>query len=87
MDANPDQRPTSDELNETLNFWYYSYDGNNYYQEEERFEPEAIYASRVFTFNNLPKPVNSSVITSYLNDEDTNKDSQDSKLFDLEIPN
>ncbi|GET53395.1 kinase-like domain-containing protein [Rhizophagus irregularis DAOM 181602=DAOM 197198] len=114
MDANPDQRPTSDELNETLNFWYYSYDDNNYYQEEERFgykgekikamfdeadkeipnistlyekNPDAIYASRVFTFNNLPKPVNSSVITSYLNDEDDNKDSQDSKLFDLEIPN
>ncbi|RGB41385.1 kinase-like domain-containing protein [Rhizophagus diaphanus] len=45
--------------------------------------PDAIYTSRVFTFNNLPKPINSSIITSYL-DEDS-KDCQDSKLFDLEI--
>ncbi|GES80900.1 kinase-like domain-containing protein [Rhizophagus clarus] len=49
--------------------------------------PDAIYTSRVFTFNNLPKPVNSSIITSYLNEEEENKDCQDSKLFDLEIPN
>ncbi|PKC00088.1 kinase-like protein [Rhizophagus irregularis] len=43
---------------------------------------DAIYTSRVFTFNNLPKPVNSSIITSYLDD---NEDCQDSQLFDLEI--
>ncbi|RGB32996.1 kinase-like domain-containing protein [Rhizophagus diaphanus] len=50
--------------------------------------PDAIYTSRVFTFSNLPKPVNSSIITSYLNDDDEeNKDCQDSKLFDLEVPN
>ncbi|CAB5321321.1 unnamed protein product [Rhizophagus irregularis] len=48
-------------------------------------DPDAIYTSRIFTFSNLPKPVNSSTITSYL-DED-NKDCQDSKLFDLEVPN
>ncbi|RGB23104.1 kinase-like domain-containing protein [Rhizophagus diaphanus] len=49
--------------------------------------PDAIYTSRVFTFSNLPKPVNSSIITSYLEDEEDNKDCQDSKLFDLEVPN
>jgi serine/threonine protein kinase len=32
--------------------------------------PDAIYTSRVFTFSNLPKPVNSSIITSYLNEEE-----------------
>ncbi|CAB4443333.1 unnamed protein product [Rhizophagus irregularis] len=48
---------------------------------------DAIYTSRVFTFSNLPKPVNSSIITSYI--EEDNKDCQDSKLFklfDLEVP-
>ncbi|CAB4422464.1 unnamed protein product [Rhizophagus irregularis] len=30
--------------------------------------PGAIYTSRKFTFSNLPKPVNSSIITSYLKD-------------------
>ncbi|GBC21842.2 kinase-like domain-containing protein [Rhizophagus irregularis DAOM 181602=DAOM 197198] len=50
--------------------------------------PDAIYTSRVFTFSNLPKPVNSPIVTSYLNDDDEeNKDCQDSKLFDLEVPN
>ncbi|RGB23168.1 kinase-like domain-containing protein [Rhizophagus diaphanus] len=43
--------------------------------------PDAIYTSRLFTFNNLTKPVNSSLTTSYL-DEENNKDS---KLFDLEV--
>jgi serine/threonine protein kinase len=34
-------------------------------------DPDAIYVSRAFTFNNLlPKPVNSSIITSYLNEEE-----------------
>ncbi|CAB4445191.1 unnamed protein product [Rhizophagus irregularis] len=47
--------------------------------------PDAIYSSRLFTFNNLTKPVNSSIITNYLNDEENNKDCQDSHLFDLEI--
>jgi serine/threonine protein kinase len=32
-------------------------------------DPNAIYTSRLFTFNNLTKPVNSSIITSYLEDE------------------
>jgi serine/threonine protein kinase len=33
-------------------------------------DPNAIYTSRQFTFNNLTKPVNSSIITSYLDDKD-----------------
>ena len=32
-------------------------------------DSDAIYTSRTFTFSNLPKPINSSIITSYLNDE------------------
>ncbi|RGB37019.1 kinase-like domain-containing protein [Rhizophagus diaphanus] len=36
--------------------------------------PDAIYTSRLLTFNNLTKPVNSSIMTSYLNDEENNKD-------------
>ena len=36
-------------------------------------DPDAIYTSRVFTFSNLPKPINSSFITSYLNDEENNE--------------
>ena len=36
-------------------------------------DPDAVYTSRVFTFNNLSKPVNSSIITSYLNEEENNK--------------
>ncbi|GBC46736.2 kinase-like domain-containing protein [Rhizophagus irregularis DAOM 181602=DAOM 197198] len=47
--------------------------------------PDAIYTSRLFTFNNLTKPINSSLITSYLDDEKNNKDGQDSQLFDLEV--
>ncbi|CAB4399780.1 unnamed protein product [Rhizophagus irregularis] len=43
---------------------------------------DAIYTSRLFTFDNLTKPVNSSIITSYLDDEENNEDSQ---LVDLEV--
>ncbi|EXX76743.1 polo kinase CDC5 [Rhizophagus irregularis DAOM 197198w] len=32
--------------------------------------PDAIYTSRLFSFNNLSKPINSPIITSYLNEED-----------------
>ena len=89
MNANPNQRPTSDELLSMLKFWRNS----EYYQKKEEFgykgkevknmfkesdkeipnistlykkDPDAIYTSRAFTFSNLPKPVNSSNITSYL---------------------
>ncbi|POG77168.1 kinase-like domain-containing protein [Rhizophagus irregularis DAOM 181602=DAOM 197198] len=43
--------------------------------------PNAIYTSRLFTFNNLTKPINSSLITSYLDDEGC----PDPLLFDLEV--
>ncbi|CAB4399781.1 unnamed protein product [Rhizophagus irregularis] len=46
---------------------------------------DAIYTSRLFTFDNLTKPVNSSIITSYLDDEENNEDNQDSQLVDLEV--
>jgi serine/threonine protein kinase len=36
-------------------------------------DPNAIYTSRLFIFNNLTKPVNSSVITSYLVEEENNE--------------
>ena len=37
-------------------------------------DPDAIYTSRAFKFNNLPKPVNSSLITSYiLEEKETNQ--------------
>jgi serine/threonine protein kinase len=36
-------------------------------------DPNAIYTSRLFTFNNLTKPVNSSIITSYLDEEENNE--------------
>ncbi|UZO13410.1 uncharacterized protein OCT59_004909 [Rhizophagus irregularis] len=34
--------------------------------------PDAIYTSRIFTFSNLPNPINSSIITSYFNEEGDN---------------
>ena len=94
MDANPNQRPTIDELKDIFKFWVGSIEGKNdkkygYYGSEikEAFEeadkeipnistsykkdPDAVYTNRAFTFSNLPKPVNSSLIDSYLKkDED-----------------
>ncbi len=35
--------------------------------------PDAIYTSRAFTFNNLTKPINSSLITSYLEKDENNE--------------
>ncbi|UZO13285.1 uncharacterized protein OCT59_004789 [Rhizophagus irregularis] len=112
MNANPDQRPTADELKNNLMFWYNShiYDRDGYREIEEfgykvkeikaMFEeadkeipnisttyeknPDAVYTSRLFTFSNLSKPINSPIITSYLNEEE-NKDCQDSQLLDLEV--
>ncbi|CAB4436878.1 unnamed protein product [Rhizophagus irregularis] len=101
MNANPDQRPTANELYEILLFWVDSC--NEIDQEVEKFgykgkeikaifekankdipnistsyekNPDAIYTSRVFTFSNLPKPINSSIITSYLDEN-----SKDCHLF------
>ncbi|EXX62655.1 Cdc15p [Rhizophagus irregularis DAOM 197198w] len=98
MNANPDQRPTADELKNNLMFWYNShiYDRDGYREIEEfgykvkeikaMFEeadkeipnisttyeknPDAVYTSRLFTFSNLSKPINSPIITSYLNEEE-----------------
>ncbi|CAB5386605.1 unnamed protein product [Rhizophagus irregularis] len=46
---------------------------------------DAIYTSRLFTFDNLTKPVNSPIITSYLDDDENNEDNRDSQLVDLEV--
>ncbi|RIA81654.1 hypothetical protein C1645_836657 [Glomus cerebriforme] len=50
-------------------------------------DPDAIYTSRAFTFSNLPKPINSSIITSYLNEEEIDNEHHDSQLTDLEVSN
>ncbi|EXX59592.1 Cdc15p [Rhizophagus irregularis DAOM 197198w] len=47
--------------------------------------PDAIYTSRLFTFNNLTKPINSSLITSYLDDEKNNKGTIFGNMFNLAI--
>ncbi|GES74518.1 kinase-like domain-containing protein [Rhizophagus clarus] len=48
--------------------------------------PDAVYTSRVFNFSNmLSRPVNSSIITSYINEE--SNEAPDSQLVNLEIPN
>ena len=46
-------------------------------------DPDAVYTSRVFTFNNLPKPVNSPIITSYLSEEENNKGTYMYNIFKL----
>ncbi|GBC46815.2 kinase-like domain-containing protein [Rhizophagus irregularis DAOM 181602=DAOM 197198] len=51
--------------------------------ETEEFMMILDVAHRLFSFNNLTKPVNSSIITSYLDDDD--EDNQDSQLIDLEV--
>jgi serine/threonine protein kinase len=93
MNANPDKRPTANELYNILSFWHNSTYGNC--QDIEKFghkgkeiraifkeadkeisnistsyekHPGAIYISRAFPFNDLPKPINSSSINSYLQD-------------------
>jgi serine/threonine protein kinase len=43
--------------------------------------PNAVYTSRVFTFSNLSKPINSPIITSYLSNEESNKGILFSILF------
>ena len=79
MDANPNQRPTANEL---YNVFQGNLNGCSFEEADKEIpnisasyekDPDAVYTSRVFTFNNLPKPVNSSIITSYLNEEENNK--------------
>ncbi|CAB4432771.1 unnamed protein product [Rhizophagus irregularis] len=110
MNANPNQRPTANELFEILDCWDnylndYNEDNGKYGYKREEVEavfkeadkeipnisalyekdPDAIYTSRAFTFNNLSKPINSSfIVTTYLNEED-NEGCQDSQLVGLEI--
>ncbi|RIA97544.1 kinase-like domain-containing protein [Glomus cerebriforme] len=101
MNANPNQRPAANELNDILFFLYVSTNNWEEYQENEEFGykgkeikaifeeadkeipnisisyekvSDAVYTSRTFTFKNLSKPINSSIITSlYLNDADLNE--------------
>ncbi|GBC46832.2 kinase-like domain-containing protein [Rhizophagus irregularis DAOM 181602=DAOM 197198] len=74
--------PTAGELCDIIQFLSYSsYTCNNVDQEKEKFG----YKGKEIKAINLTKPVNSSIITDYLNDEENNKDCQDSQLFDLEI--
>ena len=96
MDANSNERPSAEELNNILYFWWksikgfknkvekYGYKGKEIkaaFEEADKeipnistlYEknPDAVYTSRAFTFgNSLPKPINSSIITSYINNEE-----------------
>ncbi|CAG8540870.1 13667_t:CDS:2 [Funneliformis mosseae] len=47
--------------------------------------PDAIYTSRAFTFKTLTKPINSSLIISYLEKDENNEEFQDSQLIELGI--
>ena len=94
MNADPNQRPTANELYDILDFWnscvghrksndeQFGYKGREIrtaFEEADKEipnistsykkDPDAVYTSRVFTFNNLTKPINSPIITSYLNEE------------------
>ncbi|CAB5387863.1 unnamed protein product [Rhizophagus irregularis] len=91
MNANSNQRPTA----KKEKFGYKGEEIEALFEEADKeipnistsYEknPDAIYTSRLFTLTNLTKPVNSSLITSYLDDEENSKDCQDSQLFDLEV--
>ncbi|EXX55926.1 Cdc15p [Rhizophagus irregularis DAOM 197198w] len=49
-------------------------------------DPDAIYPSRELTFNNLSKPINSSIISSYLQEDKINEATyHDSQLADLDF--
>ncbi|POG69460.1 kinase-like domain-containing protein [Rhizophagus irregularis DAOM 181602=DAOM 197198] len=108
MNANPNERPTANELYNIFIFWRdstwgsygevenFGYKGNEIkaaFEEANKEIPnistsyeknsDAVFTSRAFTFSNLlPKPVNSSIITSYVNNEVC-----DSQLIDLEVSN
>ncbi|CAB4432004.1 unnamed protein product [Rhizophagus irregularis] len=88
MNAITDQRPTAGELvRKDIKAIFEEADKEipNISTTYEK-NPDAIYTSRLFIFNNLSKPINSPIITSYLNEED-NKDCQDSQLLNLEVSN
>jgi serine/threonine protein kinase len=95
MNANPNERPTAEELLNIFSFWddsnndkkdkveEFGYKGKEIkaaFEEANKEIPnistsyeknsDAVYTSRAFTFSNLlPKPINSSIITSYVNNE------------------
>ncbi|EXX78502.1 Cdc15p [Rhizophagus irregularis DAOM 197198w] len=101
MNANSNERPTAKELFDMIEFWFDSLESVRdefglAFEEADKEIPnistlykknsDAVYTSRAFTFSNLlPKPINSSIITSYINEEN-NKDC-DSQLVDLEVSN
>ncbi|GBB88499.1 hypothetical protein RclHR1_15000003 [Rhizophagus clarus] len=107
MNANPNQRPTANELYEILKYWYNYSDNNKYGYKVEEVEaafqeadkeipnisisyekdPDVIYSSRIFTFKNLSKPINSSLVTKLYLNEDDNEVCQDPQLIGLEISN
>ena len=85
MNAISNQRPTAEELYNELESWKdkIDYQGNEteivFKEADEEIpnistsyekNPDAIYISRMFTFNNLSNPVNSSIVTSYLEEDE-----------------
>ncbi|GES87557.1 kinase-like domain-containing protein [Rhizophagus clarus] len=95
MNANPNQRPTANELYEILDYWTDDKVNEKYAKEVKAVfeeadgeipnistvyekDPDAIYTSRVFTFKNLSKPINSSSITTLYLNEENNKEGQSS---------
>ncbi|CAG8550990.1 5709_t:CDS:2, partial [Funneliformis mosseae] len=83
-----------DEFKDTKEYGYYGKEIKEAFEEADKEipnislsrnnNPDAIYTSRAFKFKNLTKPINSSLITSYLEKDENNEDSQ---LIELEIPN
>ena len=69
MDANPDKRPTAEEICEIIDKWDYKEFKK---MDEIKFDPStittvihpnAVYTSRLLNFTNLPQPVNSNKVT------------------------
>ena len=70
MDANPDKRPTANEIFEIIKLWSFRKEFEN--MDEIKFDPStitavihpnAVYTSRFLKFPNLPQPVNSNKVT------------------------
>jgi serine/threonine protein kinase len=76
MDANPDKRPTAEEIREIIKIWHYSYQDESIEKEFKKMDeikfdpstittvihPNAVYTSRLLNFTNLPQPVNSNKV-------------------------
>ena len=74
MDANPDKRPTAEEILKIIYDWR---QGDEFEKEFKKMDeikfdpstitavihPNAVYTSRLFNFTNLPQPVNSNKVT------------------------